>query len=599
MKLIGVVICRFDAQLPHVLPLELGDLLEIAQQNGEWYLGSNVRDATAKQGIFPACYVRVQPTSNGHRSSFYDDAVVEEVASVLREWGVIWKQMYMKRECCQWTALGKNMCDLIDWRRQLMTGTCTQDHLRDLRLRITSHIDWGNRKLGLDLVPRVEERIVQPDTLGVYELYNVHVASVERNQNETLRQSSRPKTANQKQQQGQQHLYFSMRHFGYPLSEDVEVYFSIYDMQTSKLIGEKFLVKVLREGFSSYVDKLNDNATLFTELERDDLKKDLYLIVQVVRVGRLIYTESSKRALCQSYRRPHAVAVLRLAEALHNHYQLDDEHEFALKLYQCDEKEYGMWHELVAKKMSSKFSLLSGPTSCAVVVSLGLLCGDISSLRKEYLHLLKNVPLTKKLGFPDVIMPGDVRNDLYLVMEKADFERGGKSNGKKIQVTIVVLDNNGRLIEKCLLGASNSEGFTVHESIVLYHTNSPSWCEMVKVSLPIEEYYRAHVRFEYRHCSTKDKTEKRLLGFSFTPLMDQDGTVLPDGQHQLLVYKCEDANRLRDVALYLNLPYSSRQVSSTIVSPSGQSQRNTRESVTVSLHLCSTKLTQMPICFRC
>lgn len=29
------------------------------------------------------------------RSSFYDDAVVEEVASVLREWGVIWKQMYM------------------------------------------------------------------------------------------------------------------------------------------------------------------------------------------------------------------------------------------------------------------------------------------------------------------------------------------------------------------------------------------------------------------------------------------------------------------------------------------------------------------------
>ena len=43
----------------------------------------------------------------------------------------------------------------------------------------------------------------------------------------------------------------------------------------------------------------------------------------------------------------------------------------------------------------------------------------------------------------------------------------------------------------------------MHESIVLYHTNSPSWCEMVKVSLPIEEYYRAHVRFEYRHCSSK------------------------------------------------------------------------------------------------
>jgi hypothetical protein len=35
--------------------------------------------------------------------------------------------------------------DLMDWRLQLMTGTFTLDHLRDLRLRITSHIDSGNR----------------------------------------------------------------------------------------------------------------------------------------------------------------------------------------------------------------------------------------------------------------------------------------------------------------------------------------------------------------------------------------------------------------------------------------------------------------------
>ena len=29
------------------------------------------------------------------------------------------------------------------------------------------------RKLGLDLIPRIEERIVEPDSIGVYELYNV------------------------------------------------------------------------------------------------------------------------------------------------------------------------------------------------------------------------------------------------------------------------------------------------------------------------------------------------------------------------------------------------------------------------------------------
>ena len=50
-----------------------------------------------------------------------------------------------KRETYRWTTLKKSILDLMDWRRQLMTGTFTQDHLRDWRLRITSHIDWGNR----------------------------------------------------------------------------------------------------------------------------------------------------------------------------------------------------------------------------------------------------------------------------------------------------------------------------------------------------------------------------------------------------------------------------------------------------------------------
>ena len=48
-----------------------------------------------------------------------------------------------QREQC--TMLRSAILDLMDWRRQLMTGTFTLDHLKDLRLRITSHIDWGNR----------------------------------------------------------------------------------------------------------------------------------------------------------------------------------------------------------------------------------------------------------------------------------------------------------------------------------------------------------------------------------------------------------------------------------------------------------------------
>ena len=96
------------------------------------------------------------------------------------------------------------------------------------------------------------------------------------------------------------------------------------------------------------------------------MKKDLYLVIQVIRLGRLLYTESSKKPLNQTYRRPYAVAILSLAEVLNGPdlSSWSEEREFSLKLYQSDEKEFGLWqHELATKKSNSKFSLLSGQVS--------------------------------------------------------------------------------------------------------------------------------------------------------------------------------------------------------------------------------------------
>lgn len=102
-------------------------------------------------------------------------------------------------------------------------------------------------------------------------------------------------------------------------------------------------------------------------------------MVQVIRIGRLLYTESSKKPLNHTYRRPYAVAVLALADILASGdpgvatLEHDEEREYPLKLYQSDEKDYGLWqHELVAKKSNSKFSLLSGQVSQGAVTSFAL-----------------------------------------------------------------------------------------------------------------------------------------------------------------------------------------------------------------------------------
>lgn len=79
-----------------------------------------------------------------------------------------------------------------------------------------------------------------------------------------------------------------------------------------------------------------------------------------------------------------------------------------------------------------------------------MLHGQLSQIKEENPLLFKNICLTNKLGFPDVIMPGDVRNDLYLILEKGEFERGGRSTGKNIQVTIIVLDSEKNVIKVCI-----------------------------------------------------------------------------------------------------------------------------------------------------
>lgn len=76
-----------------------------------------------------------------------------------------------------------------------------------------------------------------------------------------------------------------------------------------------------------------------------------------------------------------------------------------------------------------------------------MLHGELNQIKEDNPMLFKNTSLTKKLGFPDVIMPGDVRNDLYIILEKGEFERGGKSTGKNIEVAIVVLDSEKNIVK--------------------------------------------------------------------------------------------------------------------------------------------------------
>lgn len=74
-----------------------------------------------------------------------------EVVETLREWSILWKRHYAERNQLLWVAIHQTMTELIDLRKQLLDFSTTNDKAKELRQRILSKIDWGNRLVLVEL----------------------------------------------------------------------------------------------------------------------------------------------------------------------------------------------------------------------------------------------------------------------------------------------------------------------------------------------------------------------------------------------------------------------------------------------------------------
>ncbi|RXM95724.1 Dedicator of cytokinesis protein 3, partial [Acipenser ruthenus] len=323
---------------------------------------------------------------------------------------------------------------------------------------------------------------------------------------------------------------------------------------------ERFMVKLNKNGGPKNPEKIDRLCALFTDLSNRDMKRDLYIVSHVIRTGKLFQFQVS--------------SALSGTSSCNN------------------ENEWCQIHENIIRKSSTKYTAPS--TNYGLIISLQLLRGEMELIRRENPMIFnRGVAVTRKLGFPDVIMPGDIRNDLYLILERGDFERGGKSVQKNIEVTVYVLYADGEILKDCISLGSGEPSVSEHRSFVLYHNNSPRWGEIIKLPIPVDRFRGSHLRFEFRHCSTKDKGEKKLFGFAFTPLMREDGTTLSDESHELYVYKCDENSTFSNQALYLGLPCCKEDFNGCPNIPSSLIfQRSAKEMLWISTQLSSTKLTQ-------
>ncbi|EGN99543.1 hypothetical protein SERLA73DRAFT_106135 [Serpula lacrymans var. lacrymans S7.3] len=457
------------------------------------------------------------------------------------------------------------------------------------------------------------------------------------------------------------HIFLDLRAFvASPCApgETAELYFSLCkNSEYPRFVTEDRCVILNHNGVLAR-DPAARIRTLFTDISISDAQDPMFLVCRIVRNGAMKMgtsmgsglpgdngrrtseasireevtlsptTPVSARGFAADpplfFRRPFGCAVLELTQLnkmMSEQVDVSPTKEYTMPIYvPTNEALFSMLHQDIIAKNTKEYE--KSPRAEMLAVSIKIFHGDAATIVRENMSLLQDIPLTLRLGFPDVVFPGDVRNELYIKLWSGDFSsthtgssrlsmanlnfaRPGPVNNNNVQMTIEIRDQDGRAIEKAISQGSGEPEVTQFHSIVFTRNNQPTFGELIKLQLPLQGVPNWHLFFTFRHRTGREKlyaktTEvvDRPFAFAFQPLYPAQGAFLEDGSHTLVLYK---ADRLSHITpdLYLGLtPWllPNQRPEQVYVPPDLQRVAlPMRDTVTIRSSLCSTKFTQNPV----
>ncbi|XP_035514057.1 dedicator of cytokinesis protein 5 [Morone saxatilis] len=620
----GVAIYNYDPSGEQELCLQVGDTVHILEKLEGWYRGYTLHNKSQK-GIFPASYIHLKEATVegiGQQEIIIpaDLPLVLELGATLREWAQIWHKLFVANKTTLFRSVQQMAYSLIEYRSQIVSGTLPKDDLVELKKKVTAKIDYGNRILGLDLVVRDEAgNTLDPDRTSTVSLFRAHETASRSVDDRIQEEKTRLQNLEMRRQTlfSTVHTYsllMNLKNFVCNIGEDAELLMSLYDPDQSEFISENFLVRWDSMGMPKEIEKLNNLPALFTDLSSSDLMRQrLFLVCQIIRVGSMELKEGKKHT--GGLRRPFGVAVMDITDVAHGKTDDEDKQHF-IPFQQIAMETYIRQRQLIMSPLIPSRVIGENEPLTAVFnkviatrevnhkgqglfVTLKLLPGDLAQVRKDYPHFVdRSTAIVRKMGFPEIILPGNVRNDIYVTLLQGEFDRGKKKTPKNVEVILSVHDDEGNPVEKAIFPGAGYDGITEYKSVIYYQVKQPCWNETVKVTIPIEDVCRCHLRVMFRHRSSQDSRDKseKPFGMAFVRLMRGDGTTLADGRHELIVYKV-DVKKAEDAKVYLTLPATWTEVEEKEKQMGKQFHHSgvipvTKDSFQIATLTCSTKLTQ-------
>ncbi|NXE57469.1 DOCK2 protein, partial [Casuarius casuarius] len=619
---LSAALWNFPRTNEHHLPLQVGETVHILQASEGWYRGYSLRNRAAR-GIFPASLIHLKGAvvqRRGTEESLVpaEMPMVQEITTTLREWATIWKQLYVTGQTKPYRQVKHMMYELMERRSQLLSGTLPKDELLQLKKEVTSKIDYGNKILALDLVVRDEnENILDPDRTSVISLFQAHKKATQtltqRIQEETLPQQSELGCSARLSALPSHSLYLCVRNFVCNIGEEAQLFMALYDPAEQRMIRSPEVTRWLAAAPSLRAlprGAPGRGAGWGSRLGLGAAWR--WGAAGPRRRGQRGVPGGRWRCPCAPRQLPRAAAVMDITDITKGKSESDEDKQHFIPVHLAA-ADNDFLHNMIRKAVEGKDINHKGQ---GFWVSLKMLWGDLSQVRKDHPHLVdRSTVVARKLGYPEVIMPGkrdaaavpgcggpgDVRNDIYLTLVQGEFDKGSKKTQKNVEVTVCVCDEAGSVVPNVIYHGAGDKPVSEYRSVVYYQQRHQRWMETVKIAVPIEDVHKTHLRFTFRHRSSSDSKDKseRIFSMAFVKLMRPDGTTLRDGEHDLFLYK-GDSRRLEDASAYLNLP-STRSASELRVLP-GSSFRvsggtagvsvSTRDSFQISTLVCSTKLTQ-------